>query len=145
MVWRSRGRILLWLFIVSVALNNPWEIAQAFLYVGMDYSAAMVWHCFVASLGDGLLVLVIYLVGWVRMGQADWFAKPGWRYAAMLPAGFSIAMLVEWVAVHVLGRWAYTEKMPLIPGLDIGVVPVAQMLLLPPLAFHIVSKRIRLV
>jgi hypothetical protein len=33
----------------------------------------------------------------------------------------------------------YTAQMPLVPGLAIGVVPVAQMLVLPPLLFRLVA------
>jgi len=47
--------------------------------------------------------------------------------------------LVEWVGVHVLGRWQYTETMPVVPGLGVGVIPIAQMLLLPPLIFRIAA------
>ncbi len=132
--------MLLSLFGVSVALNVPWEIGQAFLYMDMDYSPAMVWHCFVASLGDGLLVLVVYLVGWICLKRADWFRSPGWkRFAIFVPAGLTIGILVEWIAVHMLGRWAYTKQMPIIPGLDVGAVPIVQMVLLPLFAFLIVS------
>ena len=33
----------------------------------------------------------------------------------------------------------YTSQMPLVPGLDVGLVPVVQMLVLPPLIFRIVA------
>jgi hypothetical protein len=56
----------------------------------------------------------------------------------MLTTGFLLAVLVEWVGVHVLGRWRYTDTMPVVPGLGVGVIPIAQMLLLPPLIFRIV-------
>jgi len=41
--------------------------------------------------------------------------------------------------MHVLQRWAYTARMPRVPGLDVGLVPVAQMLILPPLIFRLVA------
>jgi hypothetical protein len=139
---RDTVSMLLWLFWLSVALNAPWEIGQAFLYVGMDYSPAMVWHCFVASLGDGLLALVIYLVGRFCLKRADWFRNPGRkRFVILIPTSLTIGILVEWIAVHILGRWAYTEQMPMIPILKVGLVPVLQMMLLPIVAFYIVSKR----
>jgi len=56
--------LLPWLFVVGALVNAPWEIGQAFLYVGMDYSLAMVWHCFVAALGDGVLILIMHGLGW---------------------------------------------------------------------------------
>ena len=128
-------------FAVAVALNYVWEAAQAFLFVGMGSVQSIWWHCFVASLGDGIILWIIQLAGWVVFGQVDWFAHPGRaRTGLMLGLGLAIAVLVEWVAVHWLQRWAYTEQMPVIPGLEIGVTPVVQMLLLPPLIFWIAGK-----
>jgi hypothetical protein len=133
-------------YAVAVAANYPWEIAQSSLYEGMDGFGAMWWHCLVASLGDGLLVLLIFAAGWAVFGRARWFTAPGVRgYGLMLAAGFAIAVAVEWVALHVLRRWTYTARMPLVPGLGVGLVPVMQMLILPPLVFWIaggISKRI---
>jgi hypothetical protein len=57
----------------------------------------------------------------------------------MLTAGLVLAMLVEWVAVHRLGRWAYAERMPMVPGLGIGLVPIAQMIILPPIIFRMAA------
>jgi len=57
----------------------------------------------------------------------------------MLIAGLVIAILVEWTGMHILGRWEYTDKMPIVPGLRVGLVPVAQMIELPPLAFRAVA------
>ena len=54
------------------------------------------------------------------------------RYGVMLGTGLVIAIVVEWAAIHWLHRWSYTAQMPLIPGLEIGVTPVLQMLVLPP-------------
>lgn len=129
------------IFSFSVPLNYGWEITQGFLYVGMSGIAESWWHCFVASLGDGVLVGVIQLIGWCAFGRADWFIWPGSRrYAVMLGSGLVIGVAVEWVAVEVLHRWRYTEQMPLIPGAEIGLIPVLQMILLPPIIFALVAK-----
>lgn len=100
----------------------------------------MWWHCFVASLGDSLLSLGIFAAGWLILRQYTWFVHPGVQgYAVMLTAGLGIGIAVEWVTVHLLERWMYTARMPLVPGLAVGVVPVAQMLVLPPLIFRLVA------
>jgi hypothetical protein len=134
------------LYSVAVAANYPWELAQSSLYEGMGGGADMWWHCFLASLGDGVLVLLIFGAGWIAFGRARWFLAPGTsEYGLMLAAGFAIAVAIEWVALHVVRRWAYTTRMPLVPGLEVGLVPVMQMLILPPLVFWIaggISKRI---
>src|SRR6266446_9686573 len=92
----------------------------------------MFWHCFVASLGDGIMVLLIVVAGSIVLRQSDWFVSPGVR-------GYLVAVLVEWGAMHILDRWEYTPSMPTLPVFHIGLVPIAQMLILPPLIFGIVA------
>ncbi len=57
----------------------------------------------------------------------------------MLTTGLVIVGVIEWVAVHLMGRWMYTAQKPLVPGLAIGLVPVVQMLILPPVIFRLVA------
>ncbi len=126
-LWKTIATV----FVLAVAVNYPWELAQAPLYEGMsDFSLAL-WHCLVASLGDGLLVLLIFGAGWAALRRSDWFVNPGRRgYLVMLAAGLAIALVVEWAAVHVA-------------GFNIGLAPIAQMLALPPLVFRAVAVSIR--
>ncbi len=137
---KSDGRTLLILFLVAVAVNYPWELAQARLFTGM-YDTRLQWfHCFVASLGDGVLVLLIFAIGALVSRKQAWFERPGAKgYVLMLMSGAFIGILVEWIAVHVAQHWAYAASMPLVPGLAIGVVPVMQMLVLPPSIFYVVA------
>lgn len=136
----SRGWTLAIVFAVAVLFNYPWELTQAALYVGMNSFSAIWWHCFIASLGDGLLVLLILAVGWVVLRRPDWFMQSGMcGYFLMVAVGLMIGVSVEWVAVHIAGRWAYTARMPLVPRLNVGIAPVAQMLVLPPLIFRVVA------
>ena len=131
------------LFAVAVTLNYPWELAQAPLFVGFTDFNAIWWHCFVASLGDGVLVLLIFAIGWRVSRRRNWFEHPGASgYAVMLVSGLTIAVAVEWIAVQLLQRWNYAPAMPLLPVLDIGIVPVAQMLVLPALIFRVVAARV---
>lgn len=139
-IWRSSAVI----FFIAVAVNYAWELLQAPLYEWPGKSRNALWHCFVASLGDGLLVLAIYGAGWLAFSRLDWIRKPGiGGYLLMLAAGLFIAIGVEWIAVHVIHRWTYAGQMPRVPGLDIGIVPIAQMLVLPPLIFRVASRFLR--
>ena len=131
---------LLRLFVIAVSINYVWEIIQAPLYVGMKSFKLAWWHCGLAALGDGLLALLIYAVGWAVLRKRNWFAHPGARgYAVMLLAGLIISVSIEWLAVSVTNRWAYTARMPLVPLLNVGLAPIAQMLVLPPLIFRILA------
>ncbi len=138
-MWRTLNRLTA-VFVVAVAVNFVWEVAQLPLYAG----SASLWdsavHCFVPSLGDGIILLLIFLIGWLVFRRQDWADQPGLRgYALMLACGLVIAIVIEMVAVHVLGRWDYSAAMPLMPYLDVGLVPLAQMLVLPPLIFKLTA------
>src|SRR6266567_6534828 len=138
--WRQLGGTVAAIFVVAVLANYLWELAQAPLYAGMESFRAVWWHCFVASLGDGLLVLGIFATGWVVLRRHTWFVHPGIQaYGVMLMTGLVLGIAIEWIAVHRLGRWMYTGQMPLVPGFAIGVVPVAQMLILPLVIFRLVA------
>ena len=107
------------------------------LYEGGDYDARTFLYCFLASLGDGLLVLLIFAAGWAWFRRREWFVPHGARgYLLMLAAGFVIAVAIERVATGT-GQWRYGELMPRVFG--VGLAPVAQMLVLPPLIFRAVA------
>lgn len=130
----ARARVISLIFAVAVAVNYAWELAQTPLYAGVDFPGAL-WHCFVASLGDGVLVLLIYAAVAVAVGSLDWYARPGARaYFAMAAAGLAVAIAVEWWGLHIARRWQYSHLMPLLPA-GIGWAPVLQMVLLPPAIF----------
>ena len=132
---------VLLIFIIAVTLNYLCEVAQAPLYAGFKSWSSVWWHCFVTALGDGLLVWLIFVIGWVTFRHVDWYAHPNSRaLAVMLVAGLLIGIGIEWVAINTLGRWAYTGDMPLLLGLNVGLVPVLQMLLLPPMIFRIAAR-----
>ncbi len=129
------------IFIAATLANYLWELAQAPLYQEMGELRVVLWHCFRAALGDAVLVLLILAFGAVMLRRWDWYRAPGLSgYVVMALAGLFVGIAVEWVGLRLLERWAYTPNMPLIPVLTIGLAPVAQMVLLPPLIFLIVSK-----
>lgn len=136
----STWRALAAIYVIAVVFNLVWELAQAPLYIGMNDFRQSWRVCLLATLGDGLLLLLIFAVGWLVLWRRDWFVRPGVRgYALMIVTGFVIAVGIELAAVYVMGRWEYTKQMPLVPGLGIGLTPVAQMLVLPPLIFRVVT------
>lgn len=128
------------IFAMAVLINYVWEIAQSPLYVGMETFNLVWWHCGLAAVGDGFLLLPIYAAGWFVTRQRHWFVQPKMiGYAVMLLAGLVISVSIEWLAVFVSNRWEYTARMPLVPMVNVGLAPVAQMLALPPLIFRIIA------
>jgi hypothetical protein len=135
----TTARLVL-LFALATTVNYAWELAQAPLYVDVTFPMA-IWHCFIASLGDGLLVLVTYAAVAIFVRSPDWYTRPSPRsYMALAAAGLAIGVAVEWWGLHLARRWQYSELMPTIPAIGIGVIPVLQMLLLPPAIFWVMRR-----
>ncbi len=129
-----RDRRLTVLFGLAVTVNYPWERAQSRLYVLPDGAEVDWWMCAAASVADGLVVLLIVQIGKLVIGQPDWYLRPSARgYVVLLLSGAVVSAVIEWSTIHVGQWWAYSPRMPLIPVLNIGVAPLAQMLVLPPL------------
>src|SRR5467141_1031683 len=98
--WGQLGSTVAAIFVVAVLSNYLWELAQAPLYVGLADIRTTLWHCFVASLGDGLMVLGIVASGGVILRRPAWFVRPGvLGIGVMLMVGLVLGVTVEWVAV----------------------------------------------
>jgi hypothetical protein len=127
-------RLQTYLFLLAVPLHLIWEVAQIGAYDFPDTSLIeAVIGCFVPSLGDGLMTLTIYWTGWVVFREWRWVLHPGIRgYLLVIVIGLLLAVVVELNALYRTGAWAYNERMITIPLLEIGILPVLQMLVLPP-------------
>jgi hypothetical protein len=130
----------LWLF----ALNLVWEVVQLPLYAMGRYAewpalGYAVLHC---TVGDATVALVSYLIAALATGAPRWpLHRPLAGLAVVLAAGELFTIWAEWYNVYVLRSWAYAAGMPTIRG--IGVAPLAQWLVLPPLALTIMRYRYR--
>ena len=124
--WHGAWRVALRAFLATIPVSFVWEMAQAHAFTGLP--ASMFWAtiaCALASLGDGLLVLLIWSAGALVFGQAAWVRMEGWRGWLLLAIlGIIVGIVVEVAFVHVLGRWGYRESMPLLPGIHVGLLPV---------------------
>lgn len=128
------------LFVVAAIVNYPWERAQSRLYVLPGGADVHWWMCAAASVVDGLVVLLIFWIGKLVTGQRDWYLQPGARgYTVLLLSGAVVSITFEWIAVYGAQWWAYNPRMPVVPLLNVGLVPLAQMLVLPPLIFTLLA------
>ena len=58
--------------------------------------------------------------------------------------GVAITTLIEWLALRGLwlGGWEYSSLMPVIPGIGVGLSPLAQWLVLPLLTAWFVRRQL---
>lgn len=137
---RTLTRLNIVTFLVAVAINVVWEVGQSVLFAPMGGWLSGTWRCFVAGLGDGVIVLAIAASGWLFFRRGDWFVRPGLAgYLFMGALGMAIAGVIE-IGARATGRWSYTDQMPLIPAMEVGLVPVLQMVILPPLVLRLAAR-----
>ena len=119
---------------VTALGNVLWETAQLPLYTIWDEGTARekviaVLHC---TGGDLLISLVALALALVIAGRPGW---PGqaFRVVAILTIAFGLAYTTfsEWLNITVRQSWAYSDLMPVIPGLGLGLSPAMQWVLIP--------------
>jgi hypothetical protein len=123
----------------AFGLNWVWENAQAPLYKGYAGFAQDVQMCTVATLGDVAIVAVIWATVALSWRDSTWHRHPSFaRYGAAV-VGVCMAVAIEYWALAT-DRWTYAG-MPLVPYTQIGLLPLVQMLLIPPLVFALMLLR----
>ncbi len=128
------------LWTAAVAVNFAWEMAQMRLYASTGSWLQDSVGCLTASLGDGGMILMIWAAGAVVFRRLDWFRRPSVSgYAVMLTMGVILAVAFETAALG-SERWAYGPSMPRLPMMArLGLLPILQMVILPPIIFRVVS------
>lgn len=127
---RIKLHTLFWLILLSFAFQFTWELAQSPLYTCSGDGVRCFWICFRATLGDLGITLVLFGVHQ---------KVPSLLGMALI--GAVIAAAIEKISL-LMERWTYLETMPTLPILDVGITPVLQMALIPPLIFYILKKNL---
>lgn len=127
-------------------LNLAWETAQLPLYtLWSDASAGTiafsVAHCTAGDIAIGAAVLFLVLI----LGRERALVQWRWRRIAVWTAlaGAAYTVFSEWSNTAVLGSWAYSDLMPVlkVAGIvDVGLSPLLQWLVLPPLALYLAGR-----
>ena len=122
------------LLLASFGLNWLWEMVQMPAYVEM---AGRTWRdslrpCTVATFGDVAVTFAVLGVGALAAGQVRWGMSGKWTvYAMAALLGAACAVVFEWNALAT-GRWTYNGRMPIVPLLGVGLLPLLQLSLLVP-------------
>lgn len=131
-------------FAASLAGHLVWEVVQLPLYTifrneslaGIAFAVA---HC---TAGDLLIAGSALLVALLCAGHADWPARRHRRVATLtVVLGVCYTLYSEWFNTTVRHAWAYTDAMPLLPVIEIGLTPVLQWLAIPAIALGVAARR----
>ena len=122
-------------YLVFAAVTHlAWEAAQLPLYTiwltgTAGELAFAVLHC---TGGDLLIALSTMMLALLLFGGPDWpRADAGRVLAAAILFGVGYTIFSEWLNITVRGAWAYRDLMPVIPGLDTGLSPFLQWIVVP--------------
>ena len=137
------ARYLPWMLV----LNLAWEAAHVRLYTLWQeaeaaYIAFSVSHCTLGDVVIGLAALMVALM----LVRASSIAHWPWATVATITslAGIAYTIFSEWMNITLLRSWTYAEGMPTleIAGFEIGLTPLAQWLVLPPIALYLGRARL---
>lgn len=132
--------------VFAFLLNFPWEFLQVPLFVGMAEMPhwQAVKTCTRAAFGDVVIMLLSFWLVCAVAKSRHWIYAPSLHQLALLVfAGLSITVVIELAALRGLwlDSWHYTEAMPRVPVLGVGLAPVLQWVVLPPLVVWFVGSR----
>ena len=134
--------------VFALMLNYPWEFSQVPLFAGMADAPhwVAIQICARATLGDIVIMLTAYWLVAVIARSRHWIAAPTAAHLTIFVAvGFTITALIEWLALRGLwlgGGWEYSPLMPVIPGIGVGLSPLAQWIVMPLLTAWFVRRQL---
>jgi hypothetical protein len=134
-------RFFLCMAVLSFLLHWIWEMAQMPAYKDLAGRPLLetALGCTPATLGDVVISFWMYAIGALAAHSLSWGLQPRWNvYLAVALLGAMHAIWIEQAAMA-SGRWSYAAAMPIIPRLGVGLWPVLQLLVLPPLTIGMSS------
>ncbi len=130
------------IIILSIPINFIWEMLQMPLYSNMHWDLRSSLYCSVASIGDAVMILIIYFFVSFLLKNKYWILELQINSIILsILIGFVLSFMVEDMALT-LNLWKYSNLMPTLINSNIGVSPILQMVILPLLVFKLTSSKI---
>ena len=123
--------------IISFGLNFAWELIQVPLYVPSLYSLEHIAFCALASLADVTMVLLLYFGFALIFRNPLWIEYLNWKRIVIVILTGGIGAVLAEIRHLSLGTWAYSDLMPIIPIVNVGISPVLQFMILPLLIYFL--------
>lgn len=131
---------IIYLSLITFVLHIIWENAHATLYQGYSFFEHIFSICLWATLGDVLITLSVFVIISLLKNNFNWIPVLNKKDIIVLAIiGLFIAIDIEWRAL-LFDRWTYTDSMPIVPYLKVGLTPILQMILLLPFSVYLTKK-----
>jgi hypothetical protein len=131
------GKRIFGLGAVAFVLNWVWEMAQMFAFELPSgvHTVLMTVFCTAATVVDALVTIGIYAL-LIKIGLKSLNAAFYFLAGAL---GATCAVVFERFA-FAFGLWSYNDLMPLVPIIEVGLLPFIQLALLVPAAIALTEK-----
>ena len=127
-------------YITVIASGNLlWEFAHLPLYTLWETGSTseIVFAALHCTGGDILIGLSSVMLALFLVGNAAWPAAGNRRVVlCTVLTGLFYTLFSEWLNIEVREAWAYRDIMPLVPGIDAGLSPVMQWIVIPLVGFN---------
>lgn len=128
---------------VTAVANLAWEILQIPLYtISMTGTAReiafAVLHC---TGGDVLIALGVLTLALVTIGTKGWPSESHKGVLLVtLALGIGYTIFSEWLNLVVRSSWAYSNWMPVVPIINVGLSPLLQWIVIPLIALSLARR-----
>ena len=127
-------------------LHFVWEMWQIPFYIEMKEAshAGGVLFCSLATAGDAVIAVACFWIISLSKKNRTWI-----QYLSIKEIGWFILLsigatiILEKINVEMLGRWEYSSAMPLLPFLNVGMVPIIQWIILSPVILFVTARQIK--
>lgn len=128
----------------SFLLNFAWEVLQTPFFIDIsDKITTIIWYRFHCTIGDVVISLGCFWLVALISKSRTWFLSPTKGQLLMfIGFGVSYTIFSEIKNVSLYKLWEYSDLMPVIPYIDVGIVPLIQWVIIPPILVLIVRRQI---
>lgn len=124
-----------WIALIAFLLNFIWEVGQGPLYEGFKYDARHISFCALASIVDMLMVLILLFGFGLLYHNVFWIKRLTIIKVSSLVVVGTVGAIIAEIWHTARGDWDYAEAMPIVPYVEMGLLPILQFAVLPLIIF----------
>lgn len=146
-LYRSRGQDNLSFFVPELAfcflaffINFFWEVIHTYFYTLKFFPfSTMLYHWLHCTLGDVAISLGSFWLVSLACRTRRWlFRINRLKIFGFIMVGVIYTIISELVNVNIYKSWDYNQMMPIIPWIKVGLTPVLQWIIIPPVVIFLV-------
>lgn len=129
----------------SFVLNATWEWIQSPFFVDITSDLnTIIWYRIHCTIGDTFILMIGYMLVSFYYKNLSWIYDSNVKHHAMFVLmGVTYTVFSEYINVNIRNSWSYSEYMPLLPYTNIGIIPLVQWVILPPVIIFITKRQVR--